>query len=50
MVTRVLAMPLKRQDRKRIGALTRTASQALLATPVAAKWSGRRDDALLLTL
>ena len=50
IVTRVLAIPMKRQDRKLIGYLTRTEIQALLAMPDASKWSGRRDYALLLTL
>lgn len=50
IVTRVLAIPTKREDRKLIGYLTRTEIQALLATPDSSKWSGRRDYALLLTL
>jgi integrase/recombinase XerD len=50
IVARVLAIPMKRQDRKLIGYLTRTEIQALLATPDASTWSGRRDYALLLTL
>src|SRR6266568_3892888 len=50
VVTRVLAIPRKREDRKLIAYLTRTEMQALLATPDASKWSGRRDYALLLTL
>lgn len=50
VVTRVLAIPKKREDRKLIAYLTRTEMQALLATPDASKWSGRRDYALLLTL
>ena len=50
VVTRVLAIPMKRQDRKLIGYLTRTEIQALLATPDSSQWSGRRDYALLLTL
>jgi integrase/recombinase XerD len=50
MVTRVLAIPMKREDRKLIGYLTRTEMQALLAAPDPSKWSGRRDHALLLTL
>jgi integrase/recombinase XerD len=49
-VTRVLAIPTKREDRKLIGYLTRTEIQALLATPDSSQWSGRRDAALLLTL
>lgn len=50
VVTRVLAIPMKRQDRKLIGYLTRTEIQALLATPDSSQWAGRRDYALLLTL
>ena len=50
IVTRVLAIPTKREDRKLIGYLTRTEIQALLATQDSSKWSGRRDYALLLTL
>jgi integrase/recombinase XerD len=50
VVTRVLAIPMKRQDKKLIGFLTRVEMQALLATPDVAHWSGRRDYALLLTL
>jgi site-specific recombinase XerD len=50
VVMRVLAIPMKREDRKLIAYLTRTEMQALLATPDASKWSGRRDYALLLTL
>src|SRR2546422_853837 len=50
IVTRVLAIPMKREDRKLIGYLTRTEMQALLAAPDRSKWSGRRDYALLLTL
>jgi integrase/recombinase XerD len=50
LVTRVLAIPMKREDHKLIGYLTRTEIQALLAAPDQATWSGRRDHALLLTL
>ncbi len=50
VVTRVLAIPMKREDRKLIAYLTRTEMQALLATPDPSQWSGRRDYALLLTL
>src|SRR5437016_14026547 len=49
VVTRVLALPMKREDRKLIAYLTRTEMQALLATPDTSKWPGRRDHALLLT-
>jgi integrase/recombinase XerD len=50
IATRVLAIPIKREDKRLIGYLTRTEMQALLAAPDPAKWSGRRDHALLLTL
>jgi integrase/recombinase XerD len=50
IATRVLAIPLKREDKKLIGYLTRPEMQALLAAPEQSKWSGRRDHALLLTL
>src|SRR5215471_4347094 len=50
IATRVLAIPIKREDKKLIGYLTRTEMQALLAAPDRSKWSGRRDHTLLLTL
>jgi len=50
VATRVLAIPNKREDKKLIAYLTRTEMQALLTTPDASKWVGRRDYALLLTL
>ena len=50
IVTRVLAIPNKREDQKLIGYLTRPEIQALLAAPDQSKWVGRRDHALLLTL
>jgi integrase/recombinase XerD len=50
IATRVLAIPLKRADKKLVGALTRTEVEALLAAPDRSCWVGRRDHALLLTL
>ena len=50
IATRVLAIPIKREDQKLIAYLTRTEMQALLATPDTSTWTGRRDYALLLTL
>jgi len=50
IVTRVLAIPVKRMDKKLIGALTRAEVEALLAAPDRSCWVGRRDHALLLTL
>ncbi len=50
IATRVLAIPVKRGDKKIVGYLTRPEIQALIAAPDRSKWSGRRDHALLLTL
>src|SRR2546428_8613103 len=50
IVTRVLAIPVKRENQKLIGYLTRPEIQARLAAPARSKWEGRRDHALLLTL
>jgi integrase/recombinase XerD len=50
IVTRVLAIPVKRTDQKLIGYLTRPEIQALLAAPDRATWGGRRNHALLVTL
>ena len=50
IATQVLAIPIKRGDKKLIGYLTRPEIQALLAAPDRSKWSGRRDHALLLSL
>jgi len=50
LVTRVLAIPIKRADKKLIEALTRPEVEALLAAPDRSDWIGRRDHALLLTL
>jgi len=47
---RVLAIPVKRQDKKLIGYLTRPELDALLAAPDRSQWRGRRDHALLLTM
>jgi integrase/recombinase XerD len=43
IVTRVLAIPLKREDRKLIDYLTRSEIQALLAAPDRSQWVGRRE-------
>lgn len=48
--TRVLAIPLKRTDKRLIGYLTRPEIEAILAAPDPSHWSGQRDHALLLTL
>jgi integrase/recombinase XerD len=50
IATRVLAIPVKRTDKKLMEALTRTEVEALLAAPDRSCWIGRRDHALLLTL
>ncbi len=50
LATRVLAIPVKREDKKLIGYLTRTEIQALLAAPDRSQWAGQRDHALFLTL
>ena len=49
-VTRVMAIPVKRCDKKLVGYLSRDEVKALLAAPDRSAWSGRRDHALLLTL
>ena len=50
IATRVLAIPIKRGDKKIVGYLTRPEIQALIAAPDRSKWTGRRDHAFLLTL
>jgi len=47
---RVLAIPVKRTDRRLIKAITREEMEAILSAPDLSQWSGRRDHALLLTL
>ena len=49
VVTRVLAIPLKRTDKRLVGYLTREEMEALLAAPNRKTWSGQRDYTLLLT-
>lgn len=48
-VTRVMAIPVKRGDKRLVSYLTRDEVKALLAAPDRTTWSGRRDHALLLT-
>ena len=48
--TRVLAIPMKREDKKLVGYLTRPEIDALIATPDQSHWIGRRDHALLMTM
>ena len=50
IATRVLAIPVKREDKKLVGYLTREEIDAILAVPDHTQWSGRRDHALLLTM
>jgi integrase/recombinase XerD len=49
-VARVLAIPVKRTDRRLVKSLTRAEVDAILAAPDLSQWSGRRDHTLLLTL
>src|SRR5215471_8310172 len=50
IASRVLAIPIKRGDKKIVSYLTRPEIQALITAPDRSKWTGRRDHALLLTL
>jgi integrase/recombinase XerD len=50
LATQILALPVKRTDRRLVVALTRAEVEALLAVPDLQTWQGRRDHALLLTL
>lgn len=50
IATRVLAIPIKREDKKRIAYLTREEIDALIDAPDRTQWSGRRDHALLQTM
>lgn len=50
LATRILAIPVKREDKKLVGYLTRDEINAILDIPDKTRWSGRRDRALLLTM
>jgi site-specific recombinase XerD len=50
VATRVLAIPVKRTDKRLLGYLTRKEMDALLNAHDLSQWAGRRDHALLLTL
>ena len=50
IATRVLAIPIKRGDRRLVTYLTRPEVEAVLGSPDRLSWSGQRDHALLLTL
>lgn len=47
---RILAIPMKRSDKPMLGFLSRSEAKALLDTPDADSWYGRRDRALLKVL
>jgi integrase/recombinase XerD len=47
-IQRVLAIPVKRYDRRMLTWLTDTEVDALLATPDRSTWTGQRDHALLV--
>jgi len=50
IVTRILAIPTKREDKKLVGYLTRPEIDSLIAAPDRSSWIGRRDHALLRTM
>lgn len=50
LATRIMAIPLKRADKKLVQALAREEVEAILAAPDLKQWQGRRDHALLLTM
>ncbi len=50
VATRVLAIPVKRTDKRLLGYLTRQEMDAQLNAHELSQWAGRRDHALLLTL
>ena len=50
VASRVLAIPVKRTERKLAGYLTRPEIDAILTATDRTNWDGRRDHALLLTL
>ncbi|MEO8371616.1 MAG: tyrosine-type recombinase/integrase [Candidatus Solibacter sp.] len=50
LATRVLAIPVKRTDRRLVGYLTRPEIDAVLAAPDRTQRTGQRDYALLLTM
>ena len=49
LASQILAIPVKRSERKLVGYLTRSEIDAILAAPDLSKWHGRRDYGLLLT-
>jgi integrase/recombinase XerD len=50
VVTRILAIPVKRDDKRLVGYLTKTEIEAILTVPDQKQWSGQRDYTLFLTL
>lgn len=50
IVTRVLAIPAKRHDKRLVRSLSREEMESLLVAPDRTCWTGRRDHALLLTM
>jgi integrase/recombinase XerD len=50
LCTAVLSIPTKKTDKRLVTSLSRKEVDALIAAPDPAKWRGRRDHALLLTL
>ena len=50
LATRVLAIPVKRCEKRLVRSLTREEIEAILAVPDRTCWSGQRDYALLLTM
>jgi integrase/recombinase XerD len=50
LATRVLAIPVKRADRRLVGYLTRPEIDAVLSAPDRTQWAGQRDYAMLLTM
>jgi hypothetical protein len=49
-VTQVMAIPVKRQEKRLVRALTREEIEAVLAAPDQSTWTRRRDRVLLLTM
>ena len=49
-IQRVLAIPMKRFDRRVLGFLSRDEVTAIIAAPDCTTWAGRRDYAMLTTL
>lgn len=49
-VTQVLAIPVKRQEKRLVSALSREEMEAILSAPDQSRWTGRRDYALLLAM